>query len=373
MMQNYKIITFCGSTHFKEQFMEAQKRLTRCISAFAVLLISIAALTSCSEDDDIQTPGEQTGVPRIILDVDICSSTDDLFAMEMLYRYADQGRCRFLGIVVDREGEGHAAFADVMNTYFGYPNLPIGQVRNGIKDAKIWTDYRCVAELKDANGQAMFRRTITNYAELPDGYRLYRRLLAEQPDKSVCIISIGFLTCLAQLLESGADEYSVLNGVDLVRQKVKCIYIMGGAFSQISESEYNFGQGIEFSLTFFRLWPKDVDMMFSPGEIGDPVYYHPEQVISDISWTDCHPIKQVYLMDDYDDPGQRMWDPLTVIQAIEGDAGFLLSERGTVSINKNAVMTFIPSASGNCRYQLPGDSAWVAAKLDYIRNMNKIH
>ena len=85
-----------------------------CIYKIAILFICIIAQTSCSKDDDDQTPGEQTGMPRIILDIDICSSTDDLFAMEMLYRYADQGRCRFLGIVVDREGEGHSAFADVM-------------------------------------------------------------------------------------------------------------------------------------------------------------------------------------------------------------------------------------------------------------------
>ncbi len=94
--------------------------------------------------------------------------------------------------------------------------------------------------------------------------------------------------------------------------------------------------------------------MFSPGEVGDPVYYQPEQVISDISWTDCHPIKQVYLMDDYDDPGQRMWDPLTVIHAIEGDAAFLLSGRGTVSIDSHAVTTFTPFAFR----QLPLPAAW---------------
>ena len=91
MMQNYKIVTLSGSFRFKEQFMEVQKRLTSCIGAIAVRLIGMIALTSCSNDDDVQIPGEQTGVPRIILDVDICSSTDDLFAMEMLYRYADQG------------------------------------------------------------------------------------------------------------------------------------------------------------------------------------------------------------------------------------------------------------------------------------------
>ena len=28
MIQNYKIVTLCGSTRFKEQFLEAQKRLT---------------------------------------------------------------------------------------------------------------------------------------------------------------------------------------------------------------------------------------------------------------------------------------------------------------------------------------------------------
>lgn len=90
-MQNYKKVTLSGSSRFKELFMEVQKRLTSCIGAIAVLLIGMIALTSCSNDDDVQIPGEQTGVPRIILDVDICSSTDDLFAMEMLYRYADQG------------------------------------------------------------------------------------------------------------------------------------------------------------------------------------------------------------------------------------------------------------------------------------------
>ena len=79
------------------------------------------------------------------------------------------------------------------------------------------------------------------------------------------------------------------------------------------------------------------------------------------------------MMNDYYDPGQRMWDALTVIHAIEGDAAFHLSGRGMVSIDSNAVTSFIPSPSGNCRYQLPGDIAWVVAMLDLIRKMNKIH
>lgn len=58
------------------------------------------AFTACSNDDDPvsdSTDGkEYTGIPLIILDTDIGSSTDDLFAMQMLYRYADEGKCKFL-------------------------------------------------------------------------------------------------------------------------------------------------------------------------------------------------------------------------------------------------------------------------------------
>ena len=92
------------------------------------------AFTACSNDDNLASDSsdgkEYTGIPLVILDTDIGSSTDDLFAMEMLYRYADEGRCKFLGVVVDREGEDCAAVADVMNTYFGYPDLPIGVERH---------------------------------------------------------------------------------------------------------------------------------------------------------------------------------------------------------------------------------------------------
>ncbi len=62
-------------------------------------------MLSCSNnangnDDDKQG---YTGVPLIILDNDIGSSTDYLFAMQMAYMYHRQGRCRLLGIEGDEE------------------------------------------------------------------------------------------------------------------------------------------------------------------------------------------------------------------------------------------------------------------------------
>ena len=71
---------------------------------FAAILTICSAmvLTSCSNDDD--SAGQQSeyaGMPLIIYDTDIGSSTDDLFALEMLYRYEDEGRCRLLGIMAE--------------------------------------------------------------------------------------------------------------------------------------------------------------------------------------------------------------------------------------------------------------------------------
>lgn len=339
----------------------------------AILVCDFVLLTSCSTKDDPVEPGRQeyTGVPLVILDTDLGSSTDDLFALEMLHRYEQEGRCRLLGVVVDRMGEANAAIADVMNCYFGHPETPIGLVREGIPAPKVWIDYGALPTYTNADGSLMFRRNVSDYSTLPDGYVLYRRLLAAQPDHSVSICSIGFVTCLAQLLQSDGDEYSPLNGVELVRQKVKCIYQMGGVFGQSVEPDFNLSQGITFAQDFFRLWPKEVDMVFSPMEVGENIEYKPEQVISDVSWTDVHPIKQVYMKCNCN-TGQMMWDPMAVIHAVEGDSLFTLSPRGTVTLTPKAETIFTPSDTGNCRYQLPGSADWYAAMLEKIRRYNKM-
>ena len=76
--------------------------------ATVLALLGAMTFTSCSNNDNPDRPQEYAGVPLIILDTDIGSSTDDLFALEMLYRYEEQGRCRLLGVVVDRQGEQNA-------------------------------------------------------------------------------------------------------------------------------------------------------------------------------------------------------------------------------------------------------------------------
>ena len=286
----------------------------------------------------------------------------------LLYRYMDMKRCTLLGVVVDRMGAANADAVDVLNNFYGYPDIPIGLERAGIKDPKVFIPYHNVAYARTEDAEPMFKQTYKSKDEYPEGYKLYRKLLAAQPDHSVTIASVGFVTSLSRLLQSGPDEYSNLNGVELVRNKVKAIYTMGGVFGEAVEPDYNFTQAIDFSLKFFELWPKEIDIIFSPGEVGDPLNYKPEQVISDMDWTDCHPIKWIY-QNVQCDTGQKMWDPLAVINAVEGDDLYTLSERGWVELTPKGETIFTPDPKGNARYQFPGDEEWCDTILKYLRVM----
>lgn len=151
------------------------------------MLCSVLGLLSCTSVDDNEggyTP-PYTGVPIVIFDTDLGSSTDDLIALRMLYNYANEGRCKLLGVVVNREGEDCAAVADVMNTFYGYGHLPIGLERNGVKDPHVFIDYKQLYSHTTPQGELMFKRTYSDYSTLPDGWKLYRQLLASQPDHSV--------------------------------------------------------------------------------------------------------------------------------------------------------------------------------------------
>ena len=325
-----------------------------------------------SKDINIWSNYEQKDI-RVILDCDMGSSTDDLFALMMLYRYMDMKRCTLLGVVVDRMDRANADAVDVMNNYYGYPDIPIGLEKAGVKDPRIFIPYHNMAYARDTDGKPIFKRSVGDEGEYMDGYKLYRKILAQQPDKSVTIASVGFVTCLSRLLQSGPDEFSPLSGLELFQKKVKNIYMMGGVFGDSFEHDYNFTAAIDYSLKFFELLPKDIDIVFSPGEVGDPLYYSAADIISDMNWTDSHPIKWIYQFL-VEDKFQKMWDPLAVINAVEGDDIFYeLSPRGWVTLTPTGETIFTPDPKGNARYQFPGDKGWSDFVLKYIRLMSIQH
>ena len=347
--------------------------MKRYINTICVVCLAVW-LTGCKTIVEQQVVEKRQPMP-MILDTDFGSSTDDLFALMMLYHYMEEGLVDLKGVVVDREGVKNAELVDVFNTYYGHPDIPIALERNGVKNPRCFIPYNGVCDLKDQQGNPLFKRS-QDLTNCPEGYKLYRQLLSKAEDKSIVIVAIGFVTTLAELFESGADEYSQLSGVDLFGQKVKSVYIQSGRFeSGDSLSGYNMRAASKQSAIFYDKLPKNVDLIMSPSNIGDMMNYLPQDVLVDLSATEQNPIKAVYT--NYTcDTGQRMWDTNCLVNAVLGDEAYHMSPRGWVKFvdkGEESLMLFTPDPAGNARYQLPGDTYFAEDKLMDIRKHNRIN
>ena len=344
----------------------------------AVIAIGIASCSSTKQvvNNAPNVPKAQKAEPiNLILDADFGSSTDDLFALMMINHFMDEGRVDLKGIIVDREGAKNAGVVDIFNTYYGHPNVPVGLERNGVKNPRCFIPYNGICDLKDVHGNPMFKRSFDEN-KCMEGYKLYRKLLSEAKDKSITVVAIGFMTTIAQLFESGADEYSDEKGVDLFGKKVKAVYIQSGRFEAgDSLSGYNMRAASKQAAVFYNNLPKDVDIIMSPSNIGDLMDYSPKDVLADLSTTERNPIKAVYTHYTCD-TGQRMWDTNCLVNAVDGDEGYYLSPRGWVTfvdLGEASQMLFKVDPAGNARYQMPGDSYFAQEKLMEIRRYNRIN
>ena len=344
----------------------------------AVIAIGIASCSSTKQvvNNAPSVQKVQKAEPiNLILDADFGSSTDDLFALMMINHFMDEGRVDLKGVIVDREGAKNAGVVDIFNTYYGHPNVPVGLERNGVKNPRCFIPYNGICDLKDVHGNPMFKRSFDEN-KCMEGYKLYRKLLSEAKDKSITVVAIGFMTTIAQLFESGADEYSKEKGVDLFVKKVKAVYIQSGRFEAgDSLSGYNMRAASKQAAVFYNNLPKDVDIIMSPSNIGDLMDYSPKDVLADLSTTERNPIKAVYTHYTCD-TGQRMWDTNCLVNAVDGDEGYYLSPRGWVTfvdLGEASQMLFKVDPAGNARYQMPGDSYFAQEKLMEIRRYNRIN
>lgn len=341
-------------------------------------------LTACSNNGSVpKNAPSKENAPYIIYDTDIGSSTDDLFALGIIYYFAHHTDYELIGGIVCRMGDEYIKLADLMNTYYGFGHIPMGVERHGVENPRVYIPYSGIADMTNEDGTLMFKRSIDDYSALPDGWKLYRKLLAEHPDRSVKIISLGFLSSLAQLLKSGPDEYSPLSGAELVNQKVHSLYVMGGKFGEEGNDKpgYNFGHrtAINFSIDFFDLWPHTVPIYFSPSLPGDHLDYPTDAVLSDLSWIEKNPIKQVYK--NYNcNTGQRMWDVYPALMALTDVEEYLRGNApGIVKITQtdrdgdgvnDYEMKFEESSEGYCQYQVLREEEALQKDMEWMKTCN---
>lgn len=205
--------------------------MLRNLKYFAGVVALCAAFgTGCSGAASEETP------VKVIFDTDMGNDIDDALALDMLYKYADEGRITLLGITSNKEEHpASVEYIDILNTFYGYPDIPVGRIREG---ANCDRENSFVAQTSRDGG---YKRTISDYDALLESAELLRRLLASQGDGEVTLIAVGFSTNLQRLMASGPDAVSSLDGMELIRRKVKHLYMMAGEFEQAEgkSAEYN--------------------------------------------------------------------------------------------------------------------------------------
>ncbi|GHT12844.1 nucleoside hydrolase [Bacteroidia bacterium] len=295
-------------------------------------------------------------VPNIIFETDMGNDVDDALALDMIYKYLDEGKINLLAVCSNKDSKYSTEYIHLTNHWYGYPNIPIGKVVNGIdceNDAKNYVKKVCL--LKNENGDALFARPAFDYDAVSEAVSLYRKILSEQPDGSVTIVSVGFSTNIVRLLQSPPDQYSPLSGKELIAQKVKLLSTMAGSFAEKPIVEYNVLKDIAAAQTIAAEWTSPV--VYSPFEVGAAILYPATVIENDFAWTKFHPVVEAYksyLQMPYDRP---TWDLTSLLYVVENyPEYFTISPNGTVAVDDKGYTTFTADKNGTHTYlQLKGD------------------
>jgi len=259
----------------------------------------------------------------VIFDTDMGPDYDDVGAIAMLHALADSGKAEILATIASNKYENIAAVLNLFNTYFDRPGIPIGVPRGKAidqRDAQHWTDSIL----------AKYPHRIQRNEEVPDAVSLYRKVLVGQHDHSVVIITVGFLTNLSNLLQSPPDQYSPLDGAELVRRKVKRLVSMAGSFP--SGREFNVHRDADASRYAFSHWPTEI--IFSGFEIGKKIKCGLPMVRNEAIQNS--PVKDVFRISiplaAGDSAGRMSWDETAVLVGVAGPGPYYTLHAGRIVV-----------------------------------------
>lgn len=248
----------------------------------------------------------------IIFDTDIAPDYDDVGALALLHAFADMGEAKILATISSNAFETTVPTLSVLNTYFKRPSIPIGVTKN------VLPNKECSQQWAQAI-IAKYPHALQSNDAAMDAVKLYRKILSSQPDKSVTVVSVGFFTNLAGLLNSTADKYSPLTGMELVIKKVRQLVSMAARIDKDGLGGYEFNVMVDATASkkVFADWP--TPFTISGFEIGEKILtgirlIHNESIQND-------PVKDAFeiaLSRDKNAIGRNSWDETAVLVAVRG-------------------------------------------------------
>lgn len=289
----------------------------------------------------------------------------------MLHALADRGEAGILATMTVVGDPLSAAALDMINTYYGRPDTPIGAMKGGR-----WTPARpyWYADIRDFLGPLVrgYPSNVKHKNDVSGAVPLYRQTLAAQPDGSVTVVAVGFARNLVNLLRSPGDRYSPLGGRALVARKVKRLVYMGSSVDNTPETtraDFNLGDGPYQSgadaQRLIKGWPTEI--VFVNAEIGR----HIRTGASLPAQLPENPVARAYdLYPGVSPTGTRAsWDLAAVLYAVRGGGSFWREVAGQhLWVTLGGVSFWQPGAARPARHHLEqiGASSEVQRTLEAL-------
>jgi len=227
---------------------------------------------------------------KVIFETDMCSDVDDVGALAMLHALADRGEVDILAVCFNEVHKSGIAAIDAINTWYGRGDIPLG-IYKGALDSPDESRY--------LDALAGFPHDLTSDSA-PSALEVYIKLLRQQPDKSVTIISVGFLNNLHDLLKFDRD---------LIAAKVVELVVMAGHINDgFNTVRHNLADQSEYVL---RQWPTPL-----------VISHHGHATITGAKLCDAlpeNPVREAYYrwgQEQYN--GRSSWDQVAVLYGVRG-------------------------------------------------------
>lgn len=237
---------------------------------------------------------------KILHGTDWWTDCDDIAALRLLCRAHKAGaielQCVCANAVMSKTASSLSAFMKNDGV-----SVPIGLDRTFNEDDKNCSYQHLLDE---------YPHDVEN-DDCEEAYLLYRRVLANLDGKAD-ITEIGFPQIIHQLLISEPDEISPLSGMELVKQKVGKIWIMGGKWDQPDGREYNLSRypaACQAAHYIFENSPVPVTLL--GWEIGNTVIT--------ANKLDEDDLLKIAFNTHGSSNGRSSWDPMLVLLAIIND------------------------------------------------------
>lgn len=302
---------------------------------------------------------------QMIIDTDIGGDCDDAGALALANIFHNSGKIEVLGMTYTTSSVYGPAVIDSINKFYGN-KFEIGQTaRNNFCDVK----SKFLKEIATKFDNDYFDPKTKTIIKAESAVDLLRRKLSEANNESVSLVCIGQLNNMSDLLDSKPDCYSPLDGVSLVREKVKEFIIMGGLFPKDDKpilfenyeykAEYNIVSALDCSRNFIKKCPTKV--FFVDFLCGNKVFTGQSLFNQN---NEKNPVTIAYKL--FQNKPRYSWDPLTIWYATFGKCNFFkLSKEGEISIDENGITTHNPEVKKGHYYLMIDNSVdYIAKKID---------